>query len=334
MAALEETGLRAPGPGRRASLPRLDRRWLVFALGALFFFGLTNFSLGYIAEKSAVDPRASVQAALILWLGTGMLGVAAAAALRISGRGLAGLPGRAGLLLPAAAGLTLALGMLLLKSSLAADPLAKGPIVAITSSNSLVVALLALVFVGEKLSSGQWAAFLATVAGIVLVSLGGGGHLAMVGLALAAMMLFGLTNFFLKLAGERGCDSLSASVVLWLSVGACGVLACAGYWLVLSRWPRLGSPGLGWLALAAGILLGLGMLGIKKAVTLGPAGPATAVSGSNAILVSLLDLGLLGHKLPALKLLGMLAAVAGIVVFALTRPVGKSRAPGGAGRCA
>jgi drug/metabolite transporter (DMT)-like permease len=156
----------------------------------------------------------------------------------------------------------------------------------------------------------------------------------LVGLALAAMMLFGLTNFFLKLAGARGCDSFSASVVLWLSVGACGVLACVGYWLVRSRWPRLGSPGLGWLALAAGVLLGLGMLGIKKAVTLGPAGPATAVSGSNAILVSLLDLGLLGHKLPALKLLGMLAAVAGIVVFALTRPVGKSRAPGGAGRCA
>jgi drug/metabolite transporter (DMT)-like permease len=304
------------------------RRWLLFALGALFFFGVTNFFLGFISEKSAADPAASIQAAMILWLGTGLLGIAGAAFFIFSGRGFSGLPGKSSLLLPAAAGLTLALAMLLLKASLAANPLAKGPIVAITSSNSLVVALLAMVFIGEKLSPGQWAGFLAIVAGIVLVSLGGGnnGHFAMVGLAVAAMILFGLTNFFLKLAGERGCDSVSVAVVLWLSVGACGVLAGAWHLLARSRLPELGYPGLGRLALLAGVFLGLGMLCIKKAVTLGLAGPATAVSGSNAILVSLLDLGLLGHWLPPLKLAGMLTVIAGIVTLALSRPSKKDRA--------
>jgi drug/metabolite transporter (DMT)-like permease len=99
------------------------------------------------------------------------------------------------------------------------------------------------------------------------------------------------------------------------------VLACFWHWLDRSGFPGLPPGRLGWLALAAGIFLGLGMLGIKKAVTLGPAGPATAVSGSNAILVSLLDLGLLGHWLPPLKLVGMLTAIAGIVMLALARPL-------------
>jgi transporter family protein len=297
----------------------------------LVFFGVTNLSLGLISERSAGDPAASVKAAMILWLGTGLLGIAGAAYLLFSGRGFSGLPGRSSLLLPAGAGLTLAMGMLLLKASLAANPLAKGPIVAVTSSNSLVVALLAWAFIREKLSLGQWAGFLVIVVGIMLISLGGGtrSHLGAVGLAVAAMVLFGVTNFLLKLAGERSCDSLTVSVVLWLVVGACGILAVSRHWLIYGTLPGLARPSLTSLALLAGIFLALGMLGVKKAITLGQAGPATAVSGSNAILVSLLDLGLLGHWLPPLKLAGMLTAVVGIVLLALARPFEEKRAPGG-----
>ena len=264
---------------------------------------------------------------MILWLGTGLLGIAASAYFLLSGRGFSGLPRRNSFILPLAAGITLALGMLLLKISLAANALAKGPIVAVASSNSLVVALLAWVFLREKLSLGQLGSFLVIIAGIILLSLGGqaGGNFDAVGYAVAAMLLLGLTNFLLKLAGEQGCDSVTAAVLLWLSVGGCGVLALAWQWLERAPWPWLEPAGLGWLALLAGVFLALGMLFIKRSVTLGQAGPATAVSGSNAILVSFLDLVLLGHWLAPLKLAGMLAAVAGIVMLALARPMNKAR---------
>ena len=137
------------------------------------------------------------------------------------------------------------------------------------------------------------------------------------------MIFFGLTNFLLKIAGTRGCDSVAAAIVLWLSVGACGILAVSWRLVADSRLPTLGLPGLSWLALLAGIFLALGMLAIKKAVTMGPAGPAAAVSGSNAILVALLDYWLLNHWLAAPKLAGMLAVVAGILILALAKPAGK-----------
>jgi drug/metabolite transporter (DMT)-like permease len=299
-----------------------NRRWLFHALAALAFFGLTNFILGFIAENSEKDPGASVQAAVILWLGTGLLGILSAASSAAIRSGVASLVRERKWPLPAGAGVTLALGMFLLKSSLAGNPLAKGPIVAVASSNSLIVALLAWLFLRESLSWGHWTGFMAIVAGIVLVSLGGAtaSHFNAVGLALLAMLCFGLTNFFLKLAGTRGCDSLSVAVVLWFSVGACGVSAVAWSLVFRSRLPALQSGRLSLLALLAGMFLALGMLAIKKAVTLGPAGPAAAVSGSNAILVSLLDYGLLGHWLPALKLAGMLTVIAGIATLALARP--------------
>ncbi len=137
------------------------------------------------------------------------------------------------------------------------------------------------------------------------------------------MIFFGVTNFFLKIAGTRGCDSVATAVLLWLSVGACGVLAVSWHFLADGRLPILERPSLSWLALLAGIFLALGILAIKKAVTMGPAGPAAAVSGSNAILVALLDFWLLKHWLSASKFSSMLALIAGIVILALAKPAEK-----------
>lgn len=66
------------------------------------------------------------------------------------------------------------------------------------------------------------------------------------------------------------------------------------------------------------------MLGIKLAVTKGPAGPATAIAGSNAILVTLLDLLVFRHWPPAAKVIGMILALAGIAILA----AGGQRRPG------
>lgn len=308
----------------------LRNRWLLFALAALFFFGITNFILGFISENSTSGFDVSIRAAMTLWLGTGMLGVCGLLYLRGFGRNFSSLAAGRSWLLPLAAGVTLATGMFLLKLGLASNPLAKGPIVAVTSSNSLVVALLAWMVLDERLSRAQWFGFLVVVAGIVWVGLGGtnAGHFNAIGYAILAMIFFGLTNFLLKTAGARGCDSIATAVILWLSVGACGVLAVLQQLVSYSRFPTLGSPVLSWLALLAGIFLALGMLAIKKAVTAGPAGPAAAISGSNAILVGLLDFLLLNHWLPVEKIAGMAALIIGVVVLALAKPAGNVRGRG------
>ena len=299
--------------------------WIYFALAALFFFGVTNFILGFISENSAAGSAASLHAAMILWLGTGLLGAGGMAYFKLVGRNFSSLVLGNSWLLPLAAGGTLALGMLLLKISLAANPSTKGPIVAITSSNSLVVVLLAWLILRERLSPAQWAGFIVIVAGIARMNLDGttGSYFSATGYAVLAMILFGLTNFFLKIAGTRGCDSVATAVLLWLSVGACGVLAVSWHFLADGRLPILEQPSLSWLALLAGIFLALGILAIKKAVTMGPAGPAAAISGSNAILVALLDYWLLNHRLSASKFSSMLALIVGIVILALAKPAEK-----------
>ena len=59
------------------------------------------------------------------------------------------------------------------------------------------------------------------------------------------------------------------------------------------------------------------MLFLKLAVTKGPGGPATAITGSNSILVALFEFLVFAHVPPAQKLAGMGIAIAGIVVLSL-----------------
>ena len=133
------------------------------------FFSASPISFSaIISEKSAGDPGASVKAAMRPLAGNaGCSAGRRPAVFKISGRGFSGLPGKEPLLLPLAAGVTLALGMFLLKTSLAANPLAKGPIVAVTLEQLPGRRPPGLGVLREKLSPGQWAGFLIIVAGIV-----------------------------------------------------------------------------------------------------------------------------------------------------------------------
>jgi drug/metabolite transporter (DMT)-like permease len=60
------------------------------------------------------------------------------------------------------------------------------------------------------------------------------------------------------------------------------------------------------------------MLEIKIAVTKGPGGTATAITGANALLVTVLDRIFFGHMPPAIKLIGMATALGGIGILVLT----------------
>jgi len=219
------------------------------------------------------------------------------------------------------AGIALSAGMLTLKLGLGAEPLSRGPIVAITSANSLLVAALAAVFLHERLQRGLWLALAVIVAGLAVLALhrsSAAGWRAIL-FGLAAMALFGITNFLLKFAASRGARPQAAITVLWLASGACGCLALILCQVSGRGLAGLESPGLKALAFAAGLSLGLGMLSIKVALTRGPAGPVAAVAGANAVLVTLLDFLLLKQEPPAAKLLGMALVVSGILAMALIR---------------
>ena len=305
--------------------------WFGFAILSFLGFGITNALLGAIFEWSGRNPATPVTAPFILWLTMGFVGLVAAAVFAATGRGYRGLPAPRFAVVSAVAGVSLALGMLTLKLGLASDPGAKGPIVAIASTNAMIVAAGARVILREQLSRMQLVGMCVIVSGIVAMALGQGAAASLRGLAfgLATMVFFGITNFLLKYAGHHGADSVTATAILWLSAGGCGVLAIGATLLRHGSLPGMESPRLIAWAVVAGTTLALGMLCIKLAVTRGPGGPAAAITGSNSILVALFEFFAFAHVPPSMKILGMAIALAGIVFLALG---GRHGAPGGAER--
>ena len=300
---------------RRLSFPP----WVGYALASFLCYGITNSLLGAIYEWSDRNPDTSVTAPFILWMTLGFFGVGAASLFKLTGRGYKGLPSRRFVWIAAVAGVTLSAAMLTLKLGLASDPDAKGPIVAISSTNAMIVALGAWLILSEKLSRRQLLGMFVIICGIALMALGYGAGSSPRGLlfGLATMVLFGITNFLLKYAGHYGSNSVTTAAILWLSAGVCGVLAI-GYCLIrYGHLPGMEQPSLILWAILAGVTLALGMLFIKLAVTKGPGGPATAISGSNSVLVAIFEFLVFAHIPPVQKLVGMGIAIAGIIVLSL-----------------
>ncbi len=137
--------------------------------------------------------------------------------------------------------------------------------------------------------------------------------------AFATMVFFALTNFLVKLAGEGGMDSVFAANLIWLSAGAVGVIFLL-YGIYTGSFQRaLQNTDLRLLVLPilAGVFLALGMYTIKRAVTLGEAGPSVAIASSNAIIVAILSYIFLNEGLSATKIGGMLLAIVGIIIMTL-----------------
>ncbi len=293
--------------------------WMWYALLGFFGFGITNFLLGCIAHWSGGNVDASISAPILVWFAMGVAGGIAAVLFRATGRGYQGIPAKKFVWVSIVAGITLSAGMLTLKLGLASEPTARGPIVAITATNSMLVALLAYLLLKEKLSTQQLIGFFIIVAGLVTIGLASGVNASFKGLfyGLLTMLLFGITNYLLKYAGHHGTNSLSATAILWLSSGGVGLIGIFITFAMGRGLAGLESVGMISAALIAGFFLAIGMFGIKTAVTKGPGGPATAITGSNALLVTFLDWLFFGHWPPAQKTIGMLIALGGIVVLAL-----------------
>lgn len=293
--------------------------WVAYAFGSFFCYGVTNSLLGALVEWSEHDPSTPITAPFVLWITMGFVGVVAAGMFKGTGRGYKGIPSRRFVWIAAIAGVTLSAGMLTLKLGLSSDASARGPIVAITSANSMLVALGAFAVLREKLSYRQLLGMMVIVGGIIVMALGSGtaaGTRALL-FGIATLVLFGITNFLLKYAGHHGSNSVTTTAILWLSAGVCGVLA-VGYCLIrYGHLPGMERPSLILWAVLAGLTLGLGMLCLKLAVTNGPGGPATAIIGSNAILVTLFEFVVFSHVPPTQKLVGMGIAIVGIIALSL-----------------
>jgi bacterial/archaeal transporter family protein len=293
--------------------------WIGYALLGFFGFGITNFLLGCISHWSNGNVDASISAPILVWCAMGIAGSLAALLFKTTGRGYRGIPAKKFVWIAIISGITLSAGMLTLKLGLASEPTARGPIVAITTTNSMLVALFAYLLLKEKLSTQQFAGFFVIVSGLVTIGLASGADASFKGLffGLLTMLLFGITNYLLKYAGHYGTNSLSATAILWLSSGAVGLISLLFTFGIGRGLAGLDSIGMIISALVAGLFLALGMFGIKTAVTKGPGGPAIAITGSNAILVTFLDWAFFGHWPPMQKTLGMFIVLFGIVVLAL-----------------
>jgi drug/metabolite transporter (DMT)-like permease len=293
--------------------------WVAYALLGFFGFGITNFLLGCIAQWSDGNVQASISAPILVWCTMGVAGLITALVFSTTGRGYQGIPAKKFVWVAVAAGIALSAGMLTLKLGLANEPTARGPIVAMTATNAMLVALLAYLLLKEKLSAAQLAGFFVIVTGLVTIGLASGTNASFKALlfGLLTMLLFGITNYLLKYAGHQGTNSLSATAIVCLASGGVGIIGLAITLLIGRGLAGLDSPGLIVAALVAGLFLALGMFGIKIAVTKGPGGPAAAITGSNAILVTVLDWFFFGHWPPAQKTIGMFVALLGIVVLAL-----------------
>jgi uncharacterized membrane protein len=145
--------------------------------------------------------------------------------------------------------------------------------------------------------------------------------------ALATFLMFGITNFILKYASVKGVPSLEGSAILLMGAGLAGIVATI-YMIVEGMFDSRINPHMVnlnpkyfTLMVIAGITLALGMYFLKMAVAHGPAGPATAIALSNAVLVAALSWVILGEKLSVSELIGMTLYVTAIIVFAL-KPLG------------
>ena len=132
----------------------------MYSLFAMLLFGVTNFLLKYAGYKK----MNSIFASMVLWVSVGVVGVIAIfLSHSFFKEELSSVSSKYYLLLPIFAGLFLAVGMYFLKRAVTEG--VAGPAVAIAMTNSILVALLSYLLIGEKMSVKQ-------IIGFVLILLG------------------------------------------------------------------------------------------------------------------------------------------------------------------
>lgn len=194
----------------------------------------------------------------------------------------------------------------------------------VLATNILWGALVAAIFLNERLNKGMAIGIIAAVAGIALLgygrSAGGdvpGSVLVAIPLALVPAIAWASAASCTRYALLRGVDK-------YLAVAASGtwaVLLLSGVVFVIGRGPAFWTTE--WRAigtlLAAGLLTAAAQISTAQALSLTTVASVTTISGMNPVLSTLLAVVLLGEELNVLMLVGTLLTVVGVIYVQLSK---------------
>lgn len=200
-----------------------------------------------------------------------------------------------------------------------------GVVQAIGNSFPVVVAILAVQFLGLHLNLYQWAAIVIAISGVVLLSLGkqpkgANSHIgeavaysrqALV-LSLLACFLWGL--FF---TGVQIPNSVIGYQAHTFCVQMGSFLGAEIHIRLSSIKKRNISRSTLYSGVLAGVLAIIGSLSFYKALSIGNAGIVTAIAGSSPVAASLFGACFLNERLRTLEIGGILLAVSGVVLLGL-----------------
>jgi transporter family protein len=138
-----------------------------------------------------------------------------------------------------------------------------------------------------------------------------------IGWALTGMVGYSLTTLFVKLATRDG--TLPGFRVLAIAV----LIVCSSIWAATllsggagsEAWRGLRGANLGW-ALATGVALAIAVFSLFRALALGPASVVVPIYGMFILGGAVLGIVVLGEALTFAKALGMVLAVAGVILIA------------------
>jgi len=305
-----------------------DNRWVVYSLLAMTSYAINNFLLSAVGEEAENAADANVSSIFVVWAVAGVSGLIA---LLVLGPRtvVAGMSGLRNIALLVVAGLLNATAMLCLSLALAADPLSAGPITAMLPLNSLFVAGMTFVFLGEKLSRRDGLGISIAVLGPVCMAAADMSGNALRGLAfgVATAAFFACSNFLRKLAVARQAQNTSVVVFLFLVIGVCSVIAIGACTFTGRGFSGLSEPRLAVFAVASGTLWVIGS-GFFQLALKGLAGPASAIANTNSVGVLLLQVVFFHPSMKVLKLLGMCLCIIGVTILSVKpRPKVAAAAP-------
>ena len=138
---------------------------IIYALMTFTLFGITNF----LVKKAGVESSNPLLPSVILWLSVGGMGLIFLVYFYFTDSLSSSIISKP-MLIPAIAGITLALGMFTLTYAMHHGGKA-GVIVAVANANTLLVSLLAYLAFGETLTYSELGGITLIILGIVLMSI-------------------------------------------------------------------------------------------------------------------------------------------------------------------